>query len=136
MVSAPFTLRELAGQRWLLPPHDIQLRGWVDALFLEAGIGRPTVFIESDATPAVFTSLVRQTDLLTVLTDDSLRSTAGAGLVTLPAPARSWTTRIGLFWRRAAYFSRLMQDCRNALAEQAAQRGRLAASDAAPSSPM
>ena len=122
LARGPFTLTDLARQRWLLPPADTRLRGWVEAMFVDAGIDRPSIFVETDATPAMFAALVRRTELVTVLTEDMLRSASGAGLVALPSPAASWTTPLGLFWRRAAYFSRLMDECRAAMEEIAAQR--------------
>ena len=124
LATGAFTIADLSRERWLLPPADTRLRGWVEMMFIEKGIAPPSVFVESDDSPVVFTSLVRCTDLLTVLTEESLASSAGAGLVLLPEPAASWSTQIGLFWRRGAYFSTLMEAVRESLVEVAGARGR------------
>jgi DNA-binding transcriptional LysR family regulator len=125
LATAPFTIVDLSHEQWLLPPADTRLRGLVEMMFVEKGITPPSVFVECDDSPVVFTSLVRSTDLLTVLTEDSLTSSAGAGLVKLPEPAATWSTQIGLFWRRGAYFSNLMQAVRESLVEVADARRRL-----------
>ena len=88
------------------------LRQWVEAMFRDHGLNEPTVFVETDASPAIFAALVRNTTLLTVLTREMLESPMGAGLVPLGAPAPTWTIELALFWRREAYFSALMEKCR------------------------
>lgn len=118
-----FALADLAAHKWVLPPGDVALRGWVEALFSAQGLPPPTLFVEADTTPVVFASLVRNSDLLTVMTSDSLASPAAAGLLALPAPAVPWVLQIGLFWRRSAYFSSLMKQCRQQLTRAFAQRG-------------
>ncbi|QJW83288.1 hypothetical protein HK414_00630 [Ramlibacter terrae] len=66
---------------------------------------------------------MRGSDLLTVMTSDSLQTPAAKGLVRLPAPATPRVLQIGLFWRRNAYFSGLMKQCRQQLTRAFAQRG-------------
>jgi hypothetical protein len=48
----------------------------------------------------------------------------GAGLVPLGPPAGTWSTQIGLFWRRSAYFSKLMERCRDSLLATISNRRR------------
>lgn len=115
MQHRPFTLSDLAAQTWLLPPKHIILRTWVDSMFSAGGIAPPTVFLEVDSSPAAFASLVRKSDVLTAMTADTLTSPMGANLAPLGPPAGRWSTRIGLYWRRSAYFSRLMERCRDCL---------------------
>ncbi len=122
MLRQPFTLEDLSRQKWLLPPANIVLRTWVDTMFASAGLASPKVFVEMDASPAAFATLVRKSDILTVMTVDSLNSPMAAGLAILGAPAASWSTHLGLFWRRTAYFSHLMERCRDSILETARQR--------------
>ncbi|MCB1999627.1 MAG: LysR family transcriptional regulator [Burkholderiaceae bacterium] len=122
LLRQPFALADLARQRWLLPPADIALRSWIDSLFTEHLTAVPDVFVEADTSPVVFASIVARTDLLTVLTTDSLHSPLAEGLAVLPPPAHQWSIPIGLFWRRNAYFSSLMKHCRQQLAKAFAQR--------------
>jgi DNA-binding transcriptional LysR family regulator len=117
-----FDLHDLAAQSWVLPPSNIALRAWLDAMFAEAGIDLPPAFLQADASPAVFAPLVRSTHLLTVMTADSLDTTLGAGLAALPAPAPVWTLQVGLFWRRNAYFSALMREFRDRVVSVFRQR--------------
>ncbi|WP_447775936.1 LysR family transcriptional regulator [Variovorax boronicumulans] len=112
-----FTLHDMAAQPWVLPPSSITLRAWVESMFRDAGIDGPTAFLQSDASPAVFAPLVRSTNLLTVMTSDSLGSSMGTGLAALPSPAPVWALEIGLFWRRNAYFSLLMKQFRDQVVE-------------------
>ncbi len=123
LAQGGFTLADLATQKWLLLPADITLRQWVESMFLEAGVPVPEVFVETDASPAIFAALVRNTRLLTVLTRDMLDSPMGAGLVPLPAPAPTWSIQLALFWRRQAYFSALMSSCREQIVEAFEHRG-------------
>lgn len=118
-----FTLADLSREKWLLPPEDISLTQWVGAMFREAGLQAPQVYVQSDATPAVFAALVRNTSLLTVMTNEMLHSPMGSGLVALPPPARRWALKLALFWRRTARFSAPMQRCRTALMAAFANRG-------------
>lgn len=117
-----FTLEDLSRQSWLLPPQDVSLTQWVVAMFRSAGLEPPEVYVQSDATPAIFAALVRNTNLVTVLTQEMLSSSMGAGLVPLPAPAATWNLKLALFWRRKAAFSRPMQRCRAELAAAFARR--------------
>lgn len=110
-----FTLADLASQQWVLPPGDVALRAWVDTLFSSQGLAAPAIFVEADASPVVFAALVGSTDLLAVMAADSLLSPTASGLSPLPPPAPQWALQIGLFWRRSAYFSSLMKNCRQEL---------------------
>ncbi|MDA7416385.1 LysR family transcriptional regulator [Xenophilus arseniciresistens] len=112
-----FTVEDMAAQPWVLPPANIALRAWVESMFAQAGIEMPAAFLQTDASPAVFASLVRGSNLLTVMTADSLSAGTGTGLAPLAAPAPVWTLQIGLFWRRNAYFSSPMEAFRDKVAE-------------------
>jgi len=112
-----FTLQDLAAQPWVLPPTNVTLRVWVDALFARLGIPVAPAFVYTDATPAVFAKLVRRTSLLTVMTADSLAGAGGTGLAALADPAPTWALQMGLFWRRSAYFSAPMTLFRSRVVE-------------------
>lgn len=123
LAHTAFTLQDLAAQKWLLLPADITLRQWIEAMFRTAQVPAPRVFVQTDATPAVFAALMRNTRLLTILTRDMLESHMGAGLVALGSPAPAWSIPLALFWRRQAYFSALMMQCRERIIAAFAQRG-------------
>src|SRR5690606_22598772 len=117
-----FSVADMAAQPWVLPPQNISLRAWVEALFEEAGMAALPAFVYTDASPAAFAQLVRSTRALTVMTADSLASPLGSGLVALPLPAPTWSLQIGLFWRRSAYFSAPMAEFRAQVGQAFAQR--------------
>lgn len=112
LLRGRFSVADMAEQSWVLPPSNIALRAWVETLLREHGVETPPVFIQSDASPAAFAPLVRRSDLLTVMTADSMAGIQGSGLVALPKPSPTWTLQLGLFWRRNAYFSVLMKEFR------------------------
>ncbi len=117
-----FTLQDLAAQRWVLPPSNITLRTWVESVLASSAQLAPVVFLQSDASPVVYAPLVRTSNLLTVMAEDSLRSSLGAGLRALPAPAPEWTLQLGLFWRKTAYFSTAMALFRDRVVQTFRQR--------------
>lgn len=123
LLARGFTLQDLAAGEWVLPGGDIALRIWVERLFAEQALGAPRVFIETDTSPVVFASLVRESDMLTVMTADSLCSPVAAGLVPLPAPAPAWELQMALFWRRGAYLSKAMRVCTQEIVRAFSQRG-------------
>jgi DNA-binding transcriptional LysR family regulator len=119
-----FERAELAQQPWVLPPANISLRAWVESALAACGASAPIAFLQADASPAVFASLVRMSNALTVMTTDSLRGTMGKGLRALPPPAPDWELQIGLFWRRTAYFSASMKTFRERVAAAFASAAR------------
>lgn len=135
LTRRPFTLRDMASQPWVLPPQNISLRAWVDAMFVQAGVATAPAFVYTDASPVTFAPLVRRSHALTVLTADSLETAMGVGLTTLPAPAPSWALQLGLFWRRSAYFSAPMELFRSRVVQAFAARGKGPAMLARPARP-
>lgn len=112
-----YTVAELAQYPWVLPPANISLRTWIDQLMAKAGVQIDHASVYTDATPAMFGPLLRQTNALTVMTADSMLTANGNGLVALDKPAPTWTLELGLFWRRNAYFSQRMETVRAQIAQ-------------------
>jgi len=110
--ARPFTLADLAREQWLLPPPDVALCQWIAGEFQAVGLTLPPYTVQSDASPLMFKALVRNTGLLTVMTEEMLGQGVDTDLVQLPAPAPQRRVQIGLFWRRKAFFSMPMQRCR------------------------
>ncbi len=118
----PFDLDELGQQEWVLPPPNILLRRWADALLHKAHRPAASPAVEIDASPAIFAPLIRFSDMLTVMTSDTIASPLGLGLAALPYPAPVWSLDIGLFWRRSTPFSQLMEEFRTAAEAAFSQR--------------
>jgi DNA-binding transcriptional LysR family regulator len=112
ILRKPFTLADLAAQQWVLAPPDVALHQWVAGVFREAGHPLPAPIVQSDSSPQTFRSLVRQTRLLTVMTEALPRAEIGEGLVPLGPPAPRRQVQLALFWRRNAFFSSAMLRCR------------------------
>lgn len=112
ILRKPFTLADLAQQHWVLPPPDVTLHQWVAGVFRDAGHPLPPCLVQSDASPLIFRSLVRQSTLVTVMTEELPRGGFGDGLVPLGPPAPRRQVQLALFWRRRAFFSAAMQRCR------------------------
>ena len=84
-------------------------------MFIDHVIEPPLPDVRADASPAILAALVRNTNLVTVLTDAMFHSSMGSGLASLAAPARTWDIQLGLFWRRTSFYSAAMTRCRNEL---------------------
>jgi len=67
-----------------LPGHG--LRQIVSRYFDEHGLAPPQVVVETDASVSLLTALVRDSDLLTMMTEQMLQTHAGRDLVALPLP--------------------------------------------------
>ena len=109
------TLEDLSRERWALPATSLYLRHWLDERFTEAGLPAPRVAVESTASPAAFTELLRQSDLLGVMPVPLLRQAEGQGLAVLPGDALLWRRELGLFWRATGYLSPVCVDFRDAV---------------------
>ena len=109
---------DLIGANWLLPPSGGLVRQLVEEKLAKAGLPPPTVGVETVATSAALASLMRQTDLLSVMSQEAIQSSIGAGLVALNGGAGPWELPLALLWRRNAYLSPLTRDFRAALRRQ------------------
>ena len=74
------SLRELAGQAWILPPGGSILRDRLTALFLGAGLDQPQQAVETLALPVV-TRLLLQSDMVVALPEELVRHYLDAGLL-------------------------------------------------------
>jgi DNA-binding transcriptional LysR family regulator len=104
----------LGSAQWLLPLPGHGMRQLVNKYFQEHGLGAPHVVVETDASTSLLPSLLRESDLITILTDQMLRTHAGRDLVALPYDT-AFETRMQLFYRRKAYMSPVVQKFRSAL---------------------
>lgn len=120
--SQTFEAADLGAQQWVLSPKHILLRQWADDFLKEKARINVAPAVEVDATPAILAPLIEATDLLTVLTEDALRSDACRKLRALPSPAPVWSLDIGLFWRHTAQFSPLMERFRGLVGQAYASK--------------
>jgi DNA-binding transcriptional LysR family regulator len=78
-------LSHLARQDWVLPPPGNVLRDRLGLIFAEHGLNLPTHGVETASLP-VITSVLRETEMVSVLADEVVRADCEAGvLARLPA---------------------------------------------------
>jgi len=114
LAGAKGDLALLQAAQWVLPLPGHGMRQMVNRYFDENGLGAPQVAVETDASTALLTSLLHNSDLITMLTDKMLQTHAGRDLVALPYEA-AFESRMQLYFRRKAYMSPVVQKFRTAL---------------------
>jgi DNA-binding transcriptional LysR family regulator len=88
------TLTDLAGQCWVLPQPGSVLRDRLIGVFVENGQAPPTNVVETTSVP-VITSLLRTTDMVTVLPLDVVQPYCQAGVLKVLIP--SLNVQTGMF---------------------------------------
>ena len=121
LIQRQLQLADLATQQWALPGAQVLARRRVEARFAEAGLPAPDVVFQTDTSMTLAPSVLRNTDLLGLMSRQSLRSAAGRGLVALELSDAFWPRRIGVVSRRGAYLSPLAQRYIDVLAEHVHQ---------------
>lgn len=115
------SLADLASERWALPGTQVFARRRVEARFAENGLPAPDVVFQTDTSMTLVASVLRRTDLLGLMGQQSLRSSAGQGLVALELSNAVWSRRIGIISRRGAYLSPLVRRYAQVLSERAGE---------------
>lgn len=104
-------LRDLAGQRWILPQPTSIARKALDALYAEAGLDLPVAALEVQHFSRGTLALLAESDLLAVLPQSALG--AGMDIAVLPvALGKPLRRSIALITRRATTWSPLMKEFR------------------------
>ncbi|WP_255469184.1 LysR substrate-binding domain-containing protein [Achromobacter sp. UMC46] len=104
-------LRDLAGQRWILPQPTSFARKALDARYAKAGLDLPTAALEVQHFSRGTLALLAVSDLLAVLPQSALDS--GADIAVLPvALGKPFRRSIVLITRRATTWSPLMKEFR------------------------
>lgn len=105
----------LHSAKWLLPPPEHGLRQLVNRYFQGNDLPPPRAVIETNASISQVTSLVRHSDLITVLPESMLRTYLGRELVSLTSGKNLFESRVRLFYRRKAYMSPAVNKFRTAI---------------------
>ncbi|OZI44670.1 hypothetical protein CEK29_08160 [Bordetella genomosp. 5] len=112
----------LIGFGWMLPGLQVASRRWLETRFEQRGAAPPEIVIESNSSVSSLVSVLHGTDLLTVISEITLRSEAGKGLSAVPLEDVTWHREIGIMTRRGGYLSPLAQRFIEILRERAAKR--------------
>jgi DNA-binding transcriptional LysR family regulator len=117
-------LRDLAGAGWALPGPEVLARRQLESRLAEHGLPLPRIVMQSDSSITQAPSVLRATDLLSVMSRFALRSPAGQGLAALPISEAVWPRRVGVVTRRGAYLSPLVHRFIELLTERSAHVAR------------
>lgn len=117
LAHLPADPRMLHAAKWLLPMPGHGLRQIVDRYFDDHGLAPPQAVIETDASISLLTSLLRNSDLITMLTEQMLQTWAGRDLAALPYETAQFESRIRLVYKRKTYLSPAVQQFRSTLHE-------------------
>lgn len=112
--KARVALRDLQGQRWILPRPTSVARLLLDARFAEAGLGLPMAALEVEHFSEGSLRLLAGSNMLAVLPQSAL--TANADVIALPVALGPPLRRnIALISRRGTLWSPLMKEFREAV---------------------
>ncbi|MCP3728091.1 LysR family transcriptional regulator [Paraburkholderia sp. CNPSo 3272] len=117
LARAPADPGMLQAAKWLLPQPGHGLRRIVDRYFQDHDLAPPRAVVETDASISLMTALLRNSDLITMLTEQMLQTYVGRDLVALPYETALFESRIRLFYRRRTYMSPAVQQFRSTLHE-------------------
>ncbi|MCD0504914.1 LysR family transcriptional regulator [Bordetella petrii] len=109
----------LIGYGWMLPGLQVASRRWLETRFEQRGAPPPEIVIESNSSVSSLVSILHSTDLLTVISEITLRSEAGKGLAVVPLEDVTWHREIGIMTRHGSYLSPLAQRLVEILQERA-----------------
>lgn len=89
-------LADLADVEWMLPGPDVVARRHVEALLAQAGLPAPRIALEVSNTAGQMRQILRETDLVTLMSEAMLRGEAEEGLVVLPLAQARMRRAVGI----------------------------------------
>lgn len=113
-------LQDLANADWMLPGPSVAGRRSVEGRLAEAGLPPPRVVVEVSNTAGSLARLLLHSDLVSIMSETTLASPLGAGLVALPLADARFTRSIGALTRRGSVLPPLAQRFLDLLRESAA----------------
>lgn len=94
---------------WVLPSRAVNIRRGVEARFEEHGMLLPNVIVETSSSALSRASVVKSTDLLTLLTESQLATQIGVGLKVVALREAMWPRVVGITMLREAHVSPLAE---------------------------
>lgn len=92
-------LADLTAAAWMLPGAAVAGRRAMEGRLAEAGLPPPRVVVEVSNTAGQLMGLVRQSDLVSLMSETMLRTEAGRGVVPLPIAEGRLRRQIGVLTR-------------------------------------
>ncbi|MFO1329411.1 MAG: LysR family transcriptional regulator [Rubrivivax sp.] len=102
-------LADLADAQWMLPGPEVAARRSVEARLAQSGLPPPRVFVELNESSAPLTELVRRSDMVALMSEGMLGSSASRGLTALSFAEARFSRRIGVVTRRPVSLPPLAQ---------------------------
>lgn len=87
---------DLQAVQWLLPGPDVAARRQVEALLAQAGLPAPRLALEISNTSGQMGQILRETDLVSMMSASMLAASAGQGLVVLPIAQARIVRTVGI----------------------------------------
>lgn len=116
-------LADLAQVQWMLPGPDVAARRHIEACLAQAGLPAPCIALEVSNTAERMRQILRDTDLVSLMSESMLEGDAGEGLAVLSLPQARVRRAVGITMLKSAkpqpLASRFVE-----LLRQAGRRGR------------
>ena len=95
-------LADLAEAQWMLPGPDVAARRHVEARLAQAGLPAPRIALEVSNTAGQMRQILRETDLVSLMSESMLGGDAGKGLAVLPLAQARVPRAVGITWLKGA----------------------------------
>lgn len=93
---------DLTGVQWLLPGPNVSARRHVEALLAQAGLPAPKIALEVSNTSGLMGSILRESNLVSIMSESMLAGPSGQGLEVLPFPQARIKRVVGMAWLKHA----------------------------------
>ena len=95
-------VNDLADVQWMLPGPNVTARRHVEARLAQAGLPPPRIALEVSNTSGQMGSILRETDLVSIMSESMLVGPSGQGLEVLPLPQARIKRVVGMAWLKHA----------------------------------
>lgn len=95
-------LADLAQVQWMLPGPDVAARRHVEALLAQAGLPAPRIALEVSNTAGQMRQILRESDLVSLMSESMLSGDASEGLAVLPLAQARVSRAVGITWLKRA----------------------------------
>ncbi len=101
-------IEDLSNESWLLPAPSVNIRREIEGRLAEAGLPPPRVVFEfNNGTSGQLNPLIENTNLIGLMSESTLNSAAGDGLVALPLEEGRFIRKVGILYRHTTPLSPL-----------------------------
>jgi DNA-binding transcriptional LysR family regulator len=91
-------VNDLADVQWMLPGPNVAARRHVEARLAQAGLPPPRIALEVSNTSGQMGPILRETDLVSIMSESMLAGPSGQGLEVVPLPQARIKRVVGMAW--------------------------------------